>query len=63
MGNRVFSISYKKVRGGMEVIGQTRSDRGTKYISDSVVVLRGEKTEEEFKEALALATKTIYGEK
>jgi hypothetical protein len=62
MGNGVFQISVRAVRGGEEVIARKRSRRGTKYITGSIVVLREGKTKEQMRAAIAAAAKTLYGD-
>jgi len=39
MGNRIDSFKLVDVPGGVEVLGMTRSDRGTRYILKSVVIM------------------------
>lgn len=60
MSNLVYAVQQRAVPNGMEVIGFAHSDRGTKYISNSIVVLRAGKSEKEYKEAIELAVKKIY---
>lgn len=62
MGNGVFQISVRAVRGGEEVIARKRSRRGTKYIADSIVVLREGKTKEQMRVAVAEAAVKLYGD-
>jgi hypothetical protein len=39
MGKLIFEVRQKMVRGGIELQAISKSNRGTKYISDSIVVL------------------------
>lgn len=41
MGNKVLEVRYKRLRSGIELQGIARSDRGTKYIEDSIVIPLG----------------------
>ncbi len=62
MGNQITIIKEVRVPGGIEVQAIARSDRGTKYIVKSVVVLRGDKTPAEWKSALGKAVQEVTGQ-
>lgn len=62
MGTKVRSIERKPVPGGVEVIARGRSNRGTPYIHNSVVVLRGELSQEAFRNALGKANEALLEE-
>lgn len=62
MGNRITVIEMKLLRSGVEVRGIARSDRGTKYIADSVVVPFAPDSKYPSKAALETAIKTLMGE-
>jgi hypothetical protein len=38
MGNKITEVRAKRLRSGVELQGMARTDRGTKYILDSIVV-------------------------
>lgn len=38
MGNRITEVRQRLLRSGVELQGIARSDRGTKYIEDSLVI-------------------------
>jgi len=58
---RIVSVGQKGVRGGTEIIAYSKSPRGTKFISNSIVVLKGEKTKEEYKKDIERAVNKILG--
>ena len=62
MPGGVINITLRGVPGGQEVIARKKSSRGTRYISDSIVVLREEKTPEQFARAVQAAAVKLYGE-
>ncbi len=39
MANRIVEIKQKRVRSGVELQGIARTDRSTKYIVDSIVII------------------------
>lgn len=49
MANRVYQINLRPVPAGTEVLGVTRTDRGTKYIAGSAIVFHkpGERKQHE----------------
>jgi len=63
MGNKITEVRYRMLRSGIEVQGVARSDRGTKYIEDAVVVPFAPDKKYPSKEALqAAVTKLLGGE-
>lgn len=46
-------VGRRPVRGGTEVSIYSRSERGTSFLVDSVVVLRGKASKAEHRQALA----------
>lgn len=61
MGNKITEVQYKRLRSGIELRGIARSDRGTKYIEDSIVVPFGPKGEYPSKDALESAIQKLIG--
>lgn len=55
-------VAFKRVpvRGGIEVQAQGSSQRGTKFIADSRVVLTEGLSEKEIRDAVAAAVKDMY---
>lgn len=58
---RIVSVGQKGVRGGTEVIAYSKSPRGTKFIAGSIVVLKEEKSKEEYKADIERAVRTLLG--
>lgn len=56
---RIQGIRRGKVPGGVEVSAMGRSDRGTRYLVGSIVVLRGKLSKDAFRQQLALATQQL----
>lgn len=56
---RVISVGKKPVPGGVELIAYGRSDRGTRYRIESIVVLDGEKSEAEKRTARAAGFRSL----
>ena len=59
MPRPVVEIRRRSVRSGVEIQGISRSDRGTKYISDSVVIETAGKSKEEIENAVAAGVARI----
>jgi len=63
MGNKITEVRYRLLRSGVEVQGVARTDRGTKYIEDAIVVPFPSGRKYPSKEALEQAvTKLLNGE-
>lgn len=61
MGNGIVRYSVRKVPGGREVIARKRSRRGTLYISESVVIIQGEKSRDEMRSEIAAVVVRMDG--
>ncbi len=61
MGNGIVRYSVRKVPGGREVIARKRSRRGTLYISESVVIIQGEKSRAEMRSEIAAVVVRMDG--
>ena len=59
MARQIVSIAVEQVEGGVRVIARSRSDRGTPFIVDDVVVLRGEKSAAEHVNSVGLAVESL----
>lgn len=59
MGNLATSFRLIPVRGGVELQGIAKSDRGSKYILDSVVILFEEGQQKATKEQLEAAVRQL----
>lgn len=62
MKKTIFEIRQKMVRGGVELQGIAKSDRGTKFIEDSIVVLTPPGEKRPTKEQLQAAIAELIGE-
>ena len=62
MARPIVEIKRKKVRSGLELQGISRSDRGTKYIVDSVVVETTGRSKEEVNRLVAAAIAEILSD-
>lgn len=60
MGNKITEIRYRKIRNGIELQGIARSDRGTKYIEDSLVIPLGPGGKYPSRQALEAGVKQLY---
>lgn len=59
MPNRVTTVRMVRVRGGTEIQGIASSDRGTKYILNSVVVLHPRGKKHEYENEIAEAIESV----
>lgn len=59
MGNRITEVRQRLVRGGIELQGIARSDRGTKYIEDSLVIVFGPDRKYPSKEEIQAGVKQL----
>lgn len=59
MGNRVTAVRMVTVRSGTELQGIARSDRGTKYILGSIVVVHQPGMRKEVQSEIAAAVEMI----
>lgn len=59
MATKIRSIERRPVPGGVELIARGKSNRGTSYISNSMVVLRGDLPKDEFRKAIREAIRAL----
>lgn len=59
MPNRITTVRMVRVRGGTEIQGIASSDRGTKYILNSVVVLHPRGKQKDFETEISQAIENV----
>lgn len=59
MPNRVTAVRMKRVRSGTQIDGIARSDRGTKYVLGSIVVIHQPGMKHEVLDEISAAVETI----
>lgn len=62
LANRVFEIRQRLVPNGIQLEGMSRSDRGTKYIVRSLVVMNEQGSDKPSQEAIEKGIQIVLGE-
>ena len=63
MTRQIVSIAVEQVEGGVRLIARSRSDRGTPFIVNDVVVLRGEKSTTDYVNSVGVAVESLLPSK